>query len=399
MHQTFRAVVLLLFVGGFSSLFADDDLQFAEISERRLEKNPQDEAAWARLIEARLQSRDVARAEKALSDWKAKVAKPSPNIDRLRGEVALAKNLIPEAIQAWQRYLGAEPKDAITRAQLASAHANQREWSQAIREITKVIEAQADAKDFAQRAMYRIRSRDWAGAQADITEANRLNAADPVTRQFYPAFERSREWLPAVKKIDAAIAKDNSNVSLRLDRAEWLIGMGFYDAGLDDIDTALKNEPSSIRARVWQGVVAWERGPSEKIGEVAELRFGNFSDEFRKGLRTIDANADPEVRAQFLLTHHQPILALSQVAKVDGSPAKASALVALDRLPEARVAARRTAEVRPRDAEAWLALARLELKNGNIEEALGAANRSISIKRTAAATELREEATLRLGKK
>jgi tetratricopeptide (TPR) repeat protein len=364
-----------------------------------LEKNPRDEEAWARLVDARLKDGDIARAEKALADWQAKISKPSASIDRLRGEFAFAREAVPEAIDAWQRYLEAEPKDWETRNRLAVAYARQGAWQKAVRELSTAIEANPQAEVFANRAAYSVHLHDWAAAESDVREGNRLDATNQTVRGLLPLFDRSRDWLPPVRKLDAAIAKDPSNVSLLLDRAEWLIGVGFHDAGLDDMQAALKANPKSLRAQLWRGVMAWEKGDRAGAGDVTELRVEKFSKEFRTGLRTIDANNDPEARARFLLKYKQPLLALAEVRDSDGSPAKAHALLQLDRMPEAGVAARRAVELHPGDSESWLTLGRLELQNGNIQEALEAFNHSIKIKRSAEAEELRATALGRLGKK
>jgi tetratricopeptide (TPR) repeat protein len=401
MYDRSLAVVLLLLCGGPAALIADEeDLYSAEWTERRLEKNPKNESDWASLVESRLRDRDFARAEKALADWKAKVPKPSPNIDRMRGEIAFVRDAMADAVEAWLRYLKANPKEWETRVRLANAYAQQHAWKDAIRELSTVIETKPTATAFGQRAACRIRERDWGGAEKDIREANRLDATDSQVRKFFPAFERSREWLPAVQKLDAAIAKEPENLSLVLDRGEWLVGAGFHDAGLDDFQRVLKANPKSLRAQLWNGVILWERGDKQiQSSAVIKMRYDKFTKEFRSELKAIDASTDPEARAQFLLRCEQPLLAQLEVSEIDGSPARAQALLQLDRLPAAGVAARRAVEVHPDDPKAWLTLGRLELQNGNIQQAIEALNRSTKIKRSAEADELRESAAQRLGKK
>jgi hypothetical protein len=60
----------------------------AELSERRLSKEPENEKAWADLVQARLDGNDLKRAEKALNDWRTKVPNPVPKIEQLQGELA-----------------------------------------------------------------------------------------------------------------------------------------------------------------------------------------------------------------------------------------------------------------------------------------------------------------------
>jgi hypothetical protein len=179
---------------------------------------------------------------------------------------------------------------------------------------------------FAQRAIVFIRLHDWSAAEADVKKADQLDATNSSARSLLPLFERSRDWQPQVRKLDAEIAKKPDDVNLRLDRAEWLIGVGFHDAGLDDVKEALKFDPKSLRARIWNGVMAWERSSPVDAGDVMELRFDKFTKEFRMGLRTIDADSDAEARARFLVDHKQPLLALAEVRDSADSPAKAQAL-------------------------------------------------------------------------
>jgi tetratricopeptide (TPR) repeat protein len=400
MYHRSLAVVLLLLPGGPAALFADEeDLYSAEWTERRLEKNPRNESDWVSLVESRLKDRDFARAEKALKDWKAKVAKPSPNIERMRGEVAFARDALSDAIEAWLRYVKAAPKDWEARVRLAQAYERKHEWKDAIRELSAAIEINPSAPAFAQRAVCRIREQDWPAAEKDIREANRLDATESRVRKFLPLFERGREWLPAVNKLTAAIEQEPGNFSFILDRAEWLVGVGFHDAGLDDIQRVLKANPKSLRAQLWNGVILWERGEAESTGAVMKTSYGKFTKEFRTELKAIDASPDREARAWFLLKHEQPLLALLEVSDSEGSPARAQALFQLDRLPAAGLAARRAVELHPDDSTAWLTLGRLELQNGNIQQALEALNRSTKIKRSAEADELRETASQRLGTK
>jgi tetratricopeptide (TPR) repeat protein len=400
MHHSTTAALLLLAIGGSTTVLADSyDLFSAEWSERRLEKNPRDEGARAGIVESRLKAGDLVRAEKALADWEAKVPKPAPSLDRLRGETAFARDKIPEAVSAWLRYLKAEPKDWESRVRLAQAYERQGEWQKAVQEYSIVSKSNPSAEIFAQRAIGHVRLHDWAAAEADVKKADQLDATNSSARSLLPLFERSRDWQPQVRKLDAEIAKKPDDVNLRLDRAEWLIGIGFHDAGLDDVKEALKLDPKSLRAQIWNGVLAWERGAPPDAGDVMELRFDKFTNEFRTGLRTIDANREAEARARFLVDHKQPLLALAEVRDSADSPAKAQALYQLDRLPEAGIAARNAVKAHPENADAWLTRARLELQNGNIPEAIDAANRSRKIKRSPEAEELRATATLRLGKK
>jgi Flp pilus assembly protein TadD len=118
--------------------------------------------------------------------------------------------------------------------------------------------------------------------------------------------------------------------------------------------------------------------------------------QFERELKAADRSRNPEDRALFLLRWHQPLMALDEVQDVDGSVAKASALLALDRQTAAGKAAHRAVEVHPKDAVAWLDLARVEMANGNIAEAVNASAQSMKLKQTPDARELHDKAARRL---
>jgi tetratricopeptide (TPR) repeat protein len=342
---------------------------------------------------------DYERAAKALTDWQAKVPKASPEIDRSRGELAAARRKWPEAIEAWRRYLSSVPNDEAMWMELASAYGSTRAWDEAVQAVSKAIELSASAERLSQRARYRIRLHDWTAAEADAREADRLDATDGGARALLPVFERAAQWIGPVTRLDASIAKDPENPQLRLDRAEWLIGIGFTDAGTDDVDIAFEKAPTSLRARLWHGLLAWHRGDKENVGNVIEMQLTDVDASFERELRALEKASTPEERAAFLMRHKQPVLALEEVSKLDGSPSKVMALLTLDRLTEAGAAARRSVEMNPGDSTAWIALARVEIANGNINEALGTLQRSLRIKKTTEGVALLKQTERRLGRK
>lgn len=371
----------------------------AEINARVLEKNPQDEMAWAKLVHARVAARDFARAEKALADWRAKVPKPAADLDRSRAELAFAREQWADAVEAWKAYLQAKPKDAAAWLELAEAHEKMRQWPEAIGAVSEAIALRPSAPDLARRAGFHVRRHDWAKAEADVREADRLDATDPAVQALLPVFDRAKEWKSTVTKLDAALAEKPDDVSLRLDRAEWLIGIGLNEAANDDIEAAWKTNPQSLRARVWRGIMAWERGRQDEKGDVMEWRLAQVDAAYERELKAADRSTDSETRAAFLVRRRQPLLALGELRELDGSPIKAHALLMLKRIPEAGLAARRAVEIHPKDAGAWLVLARVELENGNIREALAALDRSIKINPAPEAVSLQKDTQRRLGKK
>ena len=193
----------------------------------------------------------------------------------------------------------------------------------------------------------------------------------------------------------------NPSAAALLDRAEWLTGKKFLHPAYEDACAALKRAPKSLRARYWKGGLAWELGRTNEVGDVSKVSLETLMDEdSNKRLKDADASTDPEERAHALLACRQAMMALAEVGGIDGSIAKVSVLVDLEQLPKAEAAARRALELHPDDAEAWFAMARLELGNGNIKETLECLNKVEKLTPgDEDALELRKEALERLGRK
>lgn len=371
----------------------------AEQAARQIEKDPADEKARAKLVDALIYEPDLDRAKKALADWREKVPHPSPEILRMEGWLEIARENDDKAIDAWKQYLALTPDDAKTWRALAEACSRQHQWQLAIAAISRAIGSNPTVADLVLRAGYYIRCHDWDRAGKDIHAANDIDATNVALQTLYPAFERKQEWLDGMKKLDAALDKDPHNLRARLDRVEWLAGEEFLDAANDDAREALKQDPKSLRARLWCGILAWSRNDGEHAGDVMQFRMKEVTPEFEKELKIADASADPEARANFLLKYRQPLMALREAEKIEGSPAKARALADLDRLAEAGAAARDAVKAHQQDAGAWLAMARVELENGNLKEAIDAAERSMKSGKSPEAESIRKTAQERLGKK
>ena len=371
----------------------------AELAERKLEKSPQDEKTWGELVEARARQHDFKNAEKAIERWRSKVANPGPAIDNAAGALALEREDFPAAVEAFKRFVQRAPEERDGWNNLGVALGKVHDWSGAMEAFSRELRLTASAGTLVQRARCRIRLHDWSTAATDVRKANEMDATNAEVTKVQPVFERSADWLPKVKALDAAIQKKPSDVSLLLDRAELLLDEGLISAGKDDIEAALKLRPESLRARFWAGALAWDRNEKEKAGEVMEMKLDALSSEFKSRLKTLDSEPNAELRAQFLLKHGQPLLALHEVRGLDNSVARAQAFLELKRLAEAGEAAKRAVEAHPKEAPAWLALANVEFQNGNFAEASEAAKHSLQLKKTPEAETVRRDALQRLGKK
>lgn len=396
---------------------SEDWATVAELSVRQLMTNPRSERAWEALVRARINELDPKRAEQALRQWRAKVSPPPVASDKMEGELASAEFDAPRAVEAWKRYLQKEPRDDAAWRQLALACADEEDWAGGVDAMGNGLAIRADAEGFVERARLRIRQHDWAGAESDVRQANRMDATNVDLQGIFPIFERSNQWLPEVTALDQIVQKQPHDFQFRLDRAEWLWWSGFKAAARDDIEAAFQMNPKSLRARFWHGLAAQDQYARDKaeesgddssesradkdkarLGEVMPMAAGLITTDFERALKAADGETDPEARAEFLLKYNQPLMALQEVRDVEGSPARAQALISLDRLTEAGRVARRATEMHPDSPMAWLALARWELASGNYRETLDAVGRAERAGKTTETEDLRNVASERLGK-
>jgi len=391
---------------------SQDWAMVGEVSARELIENPRDQKAWAALVAARMNQDDLKRAEQALKEWRTTVSSPAAASEKLDAELAFTEGDTPRAVNAWKRYLHRAPKDDAAWKQLAAVYGDEKDFANGVDAMGSALALRADAEGFVQRARLRIRMHDWAGAESDVRQANRMDSTNADAQALFPIFERSATWQPPMSALDQIVQKNPDDFQSRLNRAEWLRWSGFTEAAQDDIEAAFQMDPKSLRARLWRGLAAQERlaadrtaGDDEKssrvendkaaAGDVMPMDAALISTDFERELKAADAETDPEARARFLLKYHQPVMALREVQ--EGSPARAQALVDLDRLPEAGRSARLATQQHPGDAMAWMALARWELANGNYRETLDAVNRSARLGKTPETEDLRKTALLRLG--
>jgi len=315
------------------------------------------------------------------------VEKQFPNFDLLSGDLAYSTNDFKGAEAAWKEYVRLAPGKIAGWRRLAGVQERLGDLPRAIESVSEVIKLESEpakkAGRFAWRARLKVASRDWDGAAADLSEGNKLDATNDDIQRLYPKFERSAEWLPNLKALDAAVrqSSDNSKRAVALlQRSEWLAYLEWNGLAFEDAALAFQADPNSLRAEVWKGILAWELGREDEAGQVAKtsLKFWVEAHLQWKGkdltllslLKQLDQEFAPEVRAEALLNLHQPVLAWREVKEIDGARVKTNILLALQELPKAEAAARRAAEVHPSEPGVWIDMAQLEFRNGNVKEAL-----------------------------
>ena len=362
----------------------------AELCDRQLLSKPKDNQIWADLVEARLRLHDTRRAGEALKIWRKNVrdvGRHFPRIEQLEGDLAYSKGDLKGSVVAWEKYVRLAPDQVEGWDRLAWAQERLGNFKEAIVSVSGAIKAGKipceQAGRYAWRARLKAGFRDWDGATADLGNGNKLDATNKDLQKLFPKFERSAEWIPQLKALDAAVQKSADEASRAialLERSEWLTGEDWKELAFEDATAAFKKAPKSLRAEVWKGILAWELSRPEEAGDVAhtDLKFWQETHENWHGsdltplelLKKLDKESNPETRAEGLLKLHQPVLAWREVKELDGSRSKTHVLLALEQLPKAEAAARRAAEVHPDQADSWMDLAYLEFRNGNVKEAL-----------------------------
>ncbi len=376
----------------------------AELADRKLPSRPKDNALWASLVGARLELGDLVRAGEALAIWRRNVPgvrKSFPLVERLQGDLEKALGHNEPAANAWRIYVGLVPKDVEGWDRLADAETSLEHIPEALAAASGALKAKPSASRLVRRAQLWIRLRDWKNAETDLREANKLDATESTLQKTYPVFERSAKWLPAVKTMDKQILADTAGpekASHLMDRAEVLAAEGFSGLAYEDAAAALVLAPNSTRAQLRKGQLAWEVGKPSEVGLVRRVPVSELPKDWQNRLLEIDKEVDPERRADWLVSAHQPVMALHLVETVEGSVAKAKALAALEEVPKAEQAAKAALKAHPDDPWAWIVVGRLELGSGNVTEALECAGRALTLKELPEAQNLKKEALSRSGK-
>jgi tetratricopeptide (TPR) repeat protein len=408
-------VLCLLGGGNFASAETETDWAVqAEMCDRALLKNPRDNDTWAGLVEARLNLEDTKRAGEALAIWRKNVRdaeKKFPAMELLQGDLAYSKDDLKGAQEAWAKYVGLAPGKVAGWDRLAWAQERLGNLPGAIESITAGLKAGKDAKKqasrYAWRARLKIALRDWDGAAADLGEGNKRDATNAEVQKLYPKFERSGQWLPELKRLNKVIAETPegpSKAAALLDRSEWLTHEGFKELAFEDASQAFKIAPKSLRAEIWKGLLAWDLGRGDEIGQVAKIPLNKLRDEdawggfyiLRKTLQELD-NANPESRAEALFKLHEFPLAWREIKDVDGARIKWRLLKELGDLPAAGRAATRAAEIHPQDPGVWTDLADWEFLNGNAKEALADLDRAKQLDPKLSLEERKQEISSTLG--
>jgi len=390
-----RWLLILSLLAGTGGIFCraahgQDWATQAELCDRKLASKPKDSQVWADLVEARLNLQDTRRAGEALKIWRKNVrdvGRRFPIIERLEGDLAYSNGDLPGSVVSWKHYVRLVPDKTEGWERLAWAQERLSDLPGAIESVSGAIKAGTDPEKQAGRyawlARLKIGLRDWQGAADALSAGNKLDATNTDIQKLFPKFERSAEWLPRLKVLDAAVQQssdDAAKTAALLDRSEWLAREAWLEQAFEDAAAAFRKAPKSLRAEVWKGVLAWQCNRPKETGNVArtDMKFWWALYHQWRGadwstldvLKQLDKETNPEIRAEGLLNLHQPVLAWREVKDIDGARIKTGVLLALEEIPKAEAAARRAAEVHPDDAEVWIDLAYSEFRNGNVKEAL-----------------------------
>ncbi len=399
---------------------ASDSSSIVELSRRIVEADPSDSQTWETLATKQLELNDQDRCATTLDAWQAHVHPPSPEIDDIRGDLALARKDNRSAERHWRLCVAADPEATDTLEKLAKLSESAEHWPEAIDWRSRALAQNRRAPGLVARANDYLELYAWDKAFADINKANAVDPSDSAVKEVLPRFELLRKFIPQIKTLDAQIAKSPEAPLPWLARARLLTLAGRPNLALKDCQRALALAPTMMRARIQAGEAFLDLGRED---EAANLGVSNnlkreknnhLSEEALRELGAADdlvlqnpGQAEPFViRAKALRQINQFNLALSdaQIAiKLDPGSASAQfqaahAQESLGRVREAITHAERAALLNPGDPVSWYYQGLLEAQRANFEKAIECQNRSLAIRESSVALFEREKCERRIGR-
>jgi len=125
------------------------------------------------------------------------------------------------------------------------------------------------------RAEVFIQQRNWRKAGVDVKAANKLDPTNQSVQSFYPLFEREKEWLAEIERLDANIStatKGEDKLQLLLERVKKLAAQNLAVQALEDAKQACVLAPESFRASLW-ALACKNAVPTEAEYGVGEFGF------------------------------------------------------------------------------------------------------------------------------
>jgi len=394
-----------------------------ELSRRIVAIAPNDSDTWDTLAQTQLETDDLDGLGRTLDAWGKAFQRPPAAIEDFRAGLCFKREDYQCAEQHWLAFIATKPSAADVATNydnLAELCAAQARWADHASYRTKALAAQDTAARRVSRACAFLRLHKWDAAYADMAKANRMDASDPQVKEWLPQFERLQQFLPRIKRLDAAIAKSPNDPALLLDRARLFTVAGRPLLALDDAERAFKLQPGSMRARIQTAEALLEVDRADdaaKLDVSKDLIRGRdrlITDEVLRELSALDShlsqnpkNIDALVaRAKILGQLRQFTLSLADANAAlsindKSAPAQfeaARVLDALDREKDALLHARVATELDPHDSTKWFLRGVLERQRADFTGAVASQTRSIEISESLVALSEREQCERRIGK-
>ena len=162
--------------------------------------------------------------------------------------LGLAKSLDaqnkPEATEAFQKYLAAQPTDNAVRERLLHQLIDQQKYEQALAQLNLVDAAHGPTSDsLRERADILVAQKKWDDAIATIRKAEAL---DPKDAKLHGGLGRllmqQRDFVAAEKELRLALALDNTNLIYMKDLSSTFYLSGNYAATIAAMDEIAKHE-------------------------------------------------------------------------------------------------------------------------------------------------------------
>ena len=388
----------------------------AQLGERLVKLDVQDNGSWDRLVQAQFGLSDPEAVKQTLEEWRKAAKKTSPKIDEYSGDLAFAGDDLEGAVQNWTKVLGPEPKNTRILEKIAEAEKMQHHWGEEEAVWTTYIGVHDNAIAHLGRAMCRRRLHRWDDAFEDLKRAQALGAADARVQLATKVFEKTEKLLPDIREVNAALAVSPDDPGLLADRALLSLRSDDHELALDDSREAVRLGPWAVRPKLFQAIALIGLGrpnEAEALGVQKLIRLGALTPEFLQTISRLDSEISVErsnaelyvARAWQLNEIDQPTLALQDAengARLDpksgGACVEASyALMKLGRAEEALQQIMHATELDAHLSTAWQYRGELEMERGETMSAVESLSRSIETNQTVIALQKREICYRKLG--
>lgn len=402
---------------------ADDKPSIIELSRRIVATAPNDIEAWESLARTQEEIEDFGRLAETLDAWEKAMKKTPASLEDFRGDLCAHQKDYKNAERHYLAFIARKPSPedaADIYDKLADVCVEQSRWADNASYRSRAIAAKDSTERRVNYAQALLRLHKWDAAYAEMAKANKVEPDNAAVKEWLPQFERLRDYLPQIKKIEAQIATSRNDWNLLLNRAHLFTLAQRPILALDDCEKASKLQPASMRARIQTAEALLDLKRDDDAaklqvgrnlardagGHVSEQSLGELADE---DALIAKKPRDPEPlasRSNTLRQLHQFTLALADArASLALNDKFANAhfemahdLDGLGQTAEALSHAMKATELAPTNAVMWYYRGILEAQRANFSAAIESQTRSIAIRESAVAFKAREESERRIGK-